>query len=148
MIALLVRTPLIRNNERDVVSHDPDDPRIAEGVRLFNEQEFFACHDVFEDLWAEIVGPDKTFFQGLIHAAVCLYHFEGNNLSGARKMYGTCVAYLQSFEPEFCDIEVTRLLTELEFCFEELLTVQRGYPHGITLRPERIPLIHRTTAAS
>lgn len=121
---------------------DTDDPRIAEGIRLFNEREFFACHDVFEDFWSELVGPEKTFFQGLIHAAVCLHHFEGSNLGGARKMYGTCNAYLQTFEPVFCGIDVTRLLNDLEFCFEELLAVRQGYPHGLTLRPERIPLIH------
>lgn len=121
---------------------DSSDPRITDGIRLFNEREFFECHDVFEEVWSEIVGPDRTFFQGLIHAAVCLHHFEEGNLGGARKMYGSCVAYLQTFEPQFCGIDVERLLTDLEFCFEELLAAKNGYPHGLTLRTERIPLIH------
>ena len=60
-------------------------------------------------------------------------------------MYGTCVAYLKTFEPEFCDIDVTRLLNDLEFCFEELLAVKKGYPHGLTLRAERIPIIYRSS---
>lgn len=124
------------------VSFDPADPRIADGIRLFNEREFFECHDVFEEVWSEIVGPDKTFFQGLIHAAVCLHHFEEGNLGGARKMYGTCTAYLQTFEPAFCGVDVSRLLTDLEFCFEELLAARQGYPHGLTLPEERIPQIH------
>ncbi len=122
---------------------DSTDHRIDDGIRLFNAREFFDCHDVFEDFWAGLAGPEKTFFQGLIHAAVCLFHFEGGNHGGARKMYGTCVAYLQTFAPEFCGIDVTRLLNDLEFCFEELLAVKKRYPHGLTLRAERIPLIHR-----
>lgn len=125
------------------LSFNPTDPRIDEGIRLFNDREFFACHDVFEDFWSEVTGPEKTFFQGLIHAAVCLFHFEEGNLGGARKMYGSCVAYLQSFEPVFCGIPVTDLLSDLEVCFAELLAARGGYPHGVTIRADRIPTIIR-----
>ena len=127
------------------MSFDPTDPRIDDGIHLFNEREFFECHDVFEEFWSELVGPEKTFFHGLIHAAVCLFHFEGGNLGGARRMYGSCVAYLQTFEPEFCGVDVTQLLSDLEFCFEELLAAKNGYPHGLTLHPDRIPIIHRSS---
>jgi len=127
---------------------DPTDCRIAEGIRLFNEREFFACHDVFEEVWSEQIGPQKTFFQGLIHAAVCLFHFEEGNLGGARRMYGSCYAYLQSFEPDFCGVDVSRLLVDLEYCFEELLAVTDGYPHGLTIQQDRIPLIHSPADSS
>lgn len=123
------------------MSFDPHDPRIAAGIRLFNEREFFPCHDVFEDLWSELVGPEKPFFQGLIHAAVCLYHFEGDNLSGARKMYSSFVAYVADFAPVFCDIDVQKLLSDMEYCFAQLLAVSGGYPHGLKLNPDRIPII-------
>lgn len=124
------------------VNFNSADSRISEGVWLFNEGEFFACHDVFEDLWSELVGPEKPFFQGLIHAAVCLYHFEGSNLSGARRMYSSFRAYVADFAPEFCGIDVARLQQDMEFCFEELLAVSSGYPHGLFLRLDRIPHIH------
>ncbi len=125
------------------MSFDANDSRIDDGIRLFNDQEFFACHDVFEDFWSELVGPEKTFFQGLIHAAVCLFHFEGGNLAGARKMYSSFRAYVSDSAPEFCGIEVQTLMDDMEFCFEELLAVSSGYPHGLTLKPERIPVIVR-----
>lgn len=130
------------------MSFDPLDPRIDAGIRLFNEREFFECHDVLEDFWGELVGPEKPFFQGLIHAAVCLFHFEGDNLTGARKMYTSFRAYVSDFEPEFCGIDVSRLCTEMEYCFEELLAVSSGYPHGLKLRPELIPHIHRVPGES
>ena len=126
------------------MSFDSGDPRIAEGIRLFNDGEFFACHDVFEDFWSELIGPEKTFFQGLIHAAVCLFHFEGGNLSGARKMYSSFSIYVSDFSPEFCGIDVARLQQDMQFCFEELLAVTSGYPHGLKLKPERVPSIHPT----
>ncbi|HIE99636.1 MAG TPA: DUF309 domain-containing protein [Planctomycetes bacterium] len=128
---------------KQTMSFDPHDSRIAAGIRLFNEREFFPCHDVFEDFWSELVGPEKTFFQGLIHAAVCLYHFEGDNLTGARKMYGSFVVYVSDFAPVFCDIDVEKLLADMEHCFKELLAVSSGYPHGLKLKPDCVPVISR-----
>ena len=31
------------------------------GIRLFNEQEFFECHDVLEELWSETLGEPHLF---------------------------------------------------------------------------------------
>jgi uncharacterized protein len=119
------------------------DSRIDEGIALFNQREFFACHDVFEDFWSELIGPEKTFFQGMIHAAVCLFHFEGGNLSGARKMYSSFRLYVGDNVPEFCGIEVQQLMDDMEYCFAELLAATGGYPHGLELNTERIPTIVR-----
>ncbi len=55
---------------------DFSDPRIAEGIRLFNIGEYFECHDVLEDFWTEQTCPEKPLFQGLIQAAVAMFHFE------------------------------------------------------------------------
>lgn len=128
------------------MSFDDHDPRIDQGIRLFNEREFFECHDVFEDFWSELVGPEKKFFQGLIHAAVCLFHFEGGNLSGARKMYHSFSLYVGAYPADFCGIDVVRLMTDMEACFSELLSAHGGYPHGIELDHDLIPQIFRTAA--
>lgn len=125
------------------MAFDHQDPRIDEGIRLFNRQEFFACHDVFEDFWSELIGPEKIFFQGMIHAAVCLFHFEGGNLSGARKMYSSFRLYVSDFSPQYCRIEVQQLMDDMQHCFEELLAVSGGYPHGLELKSERIPTVVR-----
>lgn len=124
------------------MTFDSQDSRIDEGIALFNQREFFPCHDVFEDFWSELIGPEKMFFQGLIHAAVCLFHFEGGNMSGARKMYSSFRLYVSDSAPEFCGIQVQQLMDDMEYCFEDLLAAT-GYPHGLQLIPERIPTIVR-----
>ena len=65
----------------------PHPPQYLEGLRLFNEQEFFECHDVIEELWSEIVGDERKFYQGLIQVSVALFHFGNGNLfqSGATR---------------------------------------------------------------
>jgi predicted metal-dependent hydrolase len=119
------------------------DPRLAEAVRLFNEREFFACHDVLEEVWNETLGDDRPFYQGLIHAAVCLFHFQEGNLGGARKMYHSAVKYLRDFAPHHAGIEVERLLRDLKTCFAPLLEAT-GYPADVQLKPELVPVMVQT----
>jgi predicted metal-dependent hydrolase len=110
----------------------------VEGVRLFNEGEFFACHDVLEELWTDTIGPEREFYQGLIHAAVALYHFEEGNLGGASKMCRSMVRYLEPFRPHFLGLDVERFLNAMRACFAELLSA-REWPAGVTLDVARVP---------
>lgn len=116
------------------------DPRLAEGVALFNQREFFACHDVLEEVWSETL-DDREFFQGLIHAAVALFHFGEGNLGGARKMAASTLRYLQQFRPVCRGVDVERLMDDFERCFAELLGPHASYPAGLTLDEARIPVI-------
>ncbi|MGE0375620.1 MAG: DUF309 domain-containing protein [Planctomycetaceae bacterium] len=120
------------------------DPRYVEGVRLFNEREFFACHDVLEELWGETLGRDRDFYQGLIHAAVCLFHFEEGNLGGARTMYESTRRYLLPFGASHLGLDLQSFLSELRVCFSELLVSTNQYPTGVELDPDRIPMFHLT----
>lgn len=122
---------------------DFHDPRIEEGLRLFNAGEFFACHDVLEDFWGEQTCAEKPFFQGLIQAAVALFHFEEGNLGGARRMSLSSCAYLLPFAPETGGIDVQSLLEEMERCFAELWLPHAAYPDHVQLKPELIPQIRR-----
>jgi predicted metal-dependent hydrolase len=122
------------------------DPRLDEAVGLFNSQEFFACHDVLEEIWSETIGPDRDYYQGLIHAAVALYHFSEGNLGGARKMYDSTQRYLSSCATRADGIDIERLLTDMTLCFQDLIAA-RQYPEGLAIRAERIPRLHRRCPA-
>lgn len=118
------------------------DPRFAEGIRLFNERDFFACHDELEEVWGETIGEDREFYQGLIHAAVALHHFEEGNLTGARKMYESSRRCLKPYAPTHGGVDLEALLSGLRNCFVVLLISTNEYPTGATLDPVRIPSIH------
>lgn len=125
---------------------EPDEDQFTEkylhAIQLFNEQEFFECHDELEELWSESMGEQKEFLQGLIQASVALFHFGNENFGGARKLYESSRKRLERFPAEFLGIDVLRLVIELERCFEELLGAGTTYPAGIELRDELIPMIH------
>ena len=120
------------------------DPRYLEGIRLFNEHEFFACHDMLEELWTDTLGSERQFYQGLIHAAVALHHFETDNLGGARKMYGSARRYLEPYAAAYLGLDLARFLREFRECFRELIEAGNVYPAGATLDPARVPRLHHS----
>ena len=122
---------------------DFSDPRIDEGLRLFNAGDYFECHDVLEDFWSEQTCPERPFFQGLIQAAVALFHFEEGNLAGACRMYLSARANLSGFPPTVGRIDLEDFLRQFNNCFSELAQPHPAYPFHIRLDPRKKPQITR-----
>lgn len=120
----------------------PDyDPRYLAGVLLFNRRDFFEAHEVWESLWLSAdVGEDRRFVQGLIQAAVGLYHFSTGNLRGAKKLYGTARAYMEVYPSPHLGLEHATFWQEMERCHRDLLATGDP-PTGVELNAELIPTI-------
>ena len=69
------------------MSQPESDALFAAGVRLFNQGNFFKAHDVWEQVWKNTDGEEKTFYQGLIQAAAALLHIQPGNSVGAISVY-------------------------------------------------------------
>ncbi|MDB5341774.1 MAG: hypothetical protein JWP89_151 [Schlesneria sp.] len=113
-----------------------------EGLRLFNEEDFFECHEVFEELWSESQGDDRKFLQGMIQAAVALFHFGNENFGGAKKLYHTSRQRLVLLGDEYMGIALSRFLTDFDLCFAELLANTEAYPTTVAIRDELVPKIY------
>lgn len=71
---------------------EPEPPypeRYPKGIWLFNHRHFFECHEILEHLWLESIGAEKTFYQMIIHAAVCFVHWENGNRKGVLSLQHT-----------------------------------------------------------
>jgi len=116
-----------------------------EGIRLFNEEEFFECHDMLEELWTETRGEERKFYQGLIQAAVALFHFGNENIGGARKLYGSSCNYLESYlesnGERYMGIDLKKFLQDFEICFREVVESGPEYPTDVVLKDELVPSI-------
>lgn len=71
------------------------DPRLGEAIILFNGGEWYACHDVFEELWHETQGPMRPLLQGLLQVAVSQLHLERGNHRGATVLMGEGLGRLE-----------------------------------------------------
>lgn len=113
-----------------------------EGLKLFNEEEFFDCHDVLEELWAETMGEEKKYIQGLIQAAIALFHFGNENFGGAKKLYISARKNLDPYGGHYMGVELGRFLTDFQACFQELLDNTEDYPTTVSLQDELVPKIN------
>ena len=60
-----------------------DEPRLLEGLRLFNQSRYFEAHEAWEALWHEVGGRQREWLQGLIQVAVARHHLRRGNTAGA-----------------------------------------------------------------
>ena len=57
------------------------------GIDLFNEGEFHAAHDAWEDRWmGEVGAAEKLFLQAMIQSAVAFHHLEIGRPGAARRV--------------------------------------------------------------
>lgn len=92
-------------------------PYLAEGVRLFEEQQYFLCHETLEEHWAEAPEEERDFYQGLIHLAVGFLHHEKGNARGARLQFNKASKRLAAYPDEYQGIDlggVRRFLDEAQ----------------------------------
>lgn len=116
------------------------DPRYLGGILCFNQRDFFEAHEVWEDLWLNDAGPEKRFVQGLIQAAVALYHFGNGNLRGATKLYRSSRDYMEKYGTFYLGLDIKAFWEQMEKCFAEALA--NGDPdRRLPLREELIPTI-------
>jgi predicted metal-dependent hydrolase len=116
------------------------DPRYLAGVLFFNNRQFFEAHEVWESLWMDCAGPERRFYQGLIQAAVGLYHFGNSNVRGATKLYHSSRAYMERFLPAFAGLDIAEFWRAMAFCFDELLA-DANPDRRVALPEDRIPTI-------
>jgi predicted metal-dependent hydrolase len=118
--------------------------QFALGVKLFNEREFFDCHDAFEELWQEERGESRLFLQALIQAAVGCYHLMNGNPTGAVSQYRKSLAKLEQYPDSYLGIDAKRLATELLPCLAGAEAMnEAGAAYDVD--PSFFPMLHPST---
>lgn len=65
------------------------------GIRQFNSQQWYECHETVELLWMNEVGELRPFYQGLIQLAIAQLHWRNNNFNGAVALLTSGADYLK-----------------------------------------------------
>ena len=89
-------------------------PKAIEGLKLFNEGEFFEAHEELEDAWRKETGEIRDLYQGILQVAVTYLHITRRNYNGAVKVYERSTKRLKDW-PEICrGIYVGKLRSDAE----------------------------------
>jgi predicted metal-dependent hydrolase len=97
----------------------------AQGIRLFNQQQFFDAHEVLEDVWRDAPAAQKKFLQGLIQLAVALHHHSRGNTVGAVSLLKRAARNLEEEPRESRGIQVAELLHCISQCVG---AIEQGMP--------------------
>ena len=97
--------------------------------------------NLLEELWSDVIGDERRFYQGLIQVAVSLFHFGNGNLGGARKLYHSSRSYLEDYSSPYMGLDLDKLLNDLQACFQDLLDAGNEYPTDLTINESLIPRV-------
>jgi predicted metal-dependent hydrolase len=101
--------------------------RFCAGIDKFNEGSFYECHDILEDVWFEIRGPSRRFYQGLIHLAVGFHHIlERNNVKGALSQLSKGIEKLSEYKSVFQGVDVETLISQIQESITALVEIRAG----------------------
>ena len=121
-----------------VDSPETYEPRYLAGIVLFNRDDFFEAHEVWESLWQDCCGPERKFYQALIQAAVALYHWGNGNWRGAQRLFHSGRKYMAAYPEPHLGLAIGRFWHWRPF---------RSAPAEATARLHRTPRQFRTAAA-
>jgi uncharacterized protein len=105
---------------------------LAEGLRCFRAQEFFAAHEHWESVWLVSKEPEKAFLQGLIQMAAAFHHLQCGNPRGSRSLLQRARGRLKRCPECFGGMDLSSLCEDIEGWLEVLeaggTTRSRPYP--------------------
>jgi predicted metal-dependent hydrolase len=95
---------LSQNEER--MSLDWNCGALAEGLRCYENGEFFLAHEHWEGIWLKCEEPEKTFLQALIQITAAFHHLQRKNPKGAASLLHRALRRLEPFPSAYEGIEV------------------------------------------
>jgi predicted metal-dependent hydrolase len=91
------------------------DARLREGIRLFNERQFFASHEVLEHFYQDTQAENKPFLEGLIQLAAAFRMFSDfGEVKGSVRMIYQALIRFENFQPAFLQVRVKDLCQGVE----------------------------------
>ena len=90
------------------------DPRLDEGLRIFNEGHHWHAHEAWEPLWMGLEGDEKVRLQGLILAAAMRPQHGRRVAAGVRNHWRNVQERLASAPSPLWGVDVAGLLRDLQ----------------------------------
>ena len=90
------------------------DSGLGRGLELIRDGEYFAAHEVLEDVWRAAPAEERDFFQGLVHVAVAWYQAGRGRRIGTERQLEKAIRRLEPFAPAHRGVEISRLIAQLK----------------------------------
>ena len=110
---------------------------LVRAAELFDAGEYYAAHEVLDEVWEQAPPDEQDFFKGLIQACIALHHHQQGNPDGARKLYSGHRRYLGRFLPRHRGVDVAAFLEAMQAALAPVVRARPGEepPFDPALRP-------------
>lgn len=95
-------------------------PGIMEGIRLFNDGEYYECHEAIEHEWHAETRPIRRLYQGILQIGVGFLHAKRGNYNGALLLLNDGIEKVSDFTPHCLGIDTATLAWESRAALENL----------------------------
>ena len=95
-------------------------PKAIEGLRLFNDGEYFEAHEELETAWRDETSPIRDLYRGILQIAVTYLHITRGNYDGALKVYGRSLKWLNGWSDVCRGVNVNKLRHDAESAMQEV----------------------------
>ncbi|MFC7081611.1 DUF309 domain-containing protein [Halorussus caseinilyticus] len=104
------------------------------GVAIYNDGEFHAAHDAWEDQWLELDAgtDDECFLHGLIQFTAAVHHAHGANWPGVKGLAESAVLYLADLPDDYRAVNVGEVRAYLRRVAADPEHVERAAPPELT----------------
>lgn len=87
---------------------------VLSGLALFNQGEFYKCHDALEEAWRQETGPVRELYRGILQVGIAYFQIERGNYRGALKMLLRVRQWLAPL-PDICrTVHIEQLRQDVE----------------------------------
>jgi uncharacterized protein len=83
------------------------------GLDLIRRGEYFAAHEVLEDVWRAAEPAERDFYQGLVHVAVAWYQAGRGNRVGCERQLEKASRRLGPYAPEHEGVDVSSVVDQV-----------------------------------
>ena len=106
-------------------------PELLEGIKQFNDGEFFEQHETLELLWRDTRTPDRSLYHGILQIGVGFHHWGKGNFHGASVLLDEGIERLRPFAPSCQTVDVGRLIADATDARDRLQELGEASMHTV-----------------
>ncbi len=98
----------------------PLPPLAQAGIELFNQRQYYQCHDALEEAWRQEKSPGRDLYRGILQIGVACYQILRGNYRGAVKMLLRARQWLEPLPDQCQGVNITRLRANAAEIYDSL----------------------------
>lgn len=96
----------------------------AKGIQAFNQGEFYAAHEYFEDAWRETSDESRDFYRALLMLSGGYFRLTEDRTDAAMKFFTRAIQWMEGFSNPYKDINTAAIKAKLTGLLEAIQSGQ------------------------